>query len=563
MDWGQWRTILWLRWRLTRNQWKRFGPFNEAAGILLGLFLAVGVAGSCAAGLALGLFVLPGASGPTLMLVWDGIAGVFLLFWLTGLLTEIQRSESIDLNRLMHLPIALRAVFVFNYLASWVTPSLLIAVPGCVCLAGGMALAGQVQMLGMIPVIAAYFALVTAWTYLLRGWLVAVMINERHRRTILTGAALVIILITQLPNLYFQMTMPAAGKSRAERPSLNGEIVRMAHIVLPPLWAGKSAQALARRDSIPAIAASCGGFLLAGIGLRLAYRSTRRFYHGGKPAAAPARRRAAPAGKPSGFLEWRLPGLADETAAVALATFRSHLRAPEIKMALFGQIMMIFFLAVMLLRPAGAFTLVQTKPLLGTMIVLFSLLGSSQLLFNQFGFDRDGFRAIVLSPAGRQNILRGKNLAAFPFVTLIGTTILTVAMAVGMIDPAAYLSALLMFASGFLLFAILGNFLSVLSPYRIAYGSLKPTKLPPKATLMIFVGFLLSALLAVVLLLPAGLAMMASSYSWLNGATIHLAGSVALFAGSAAAYALAGGPLGRMLRRREQTILQVVTTQIE
>ncbi|HRJ72968.1 MAG TPA: hypothetical protein PLS03_12145 [Terrimicrobiaceae bacterium] len=563
MNWGQWRTILWLRWRLTRNQWRRFGPFNEAAGILLGLILAAGVAGSCVAGVVLGLFVLPGVSAPMLMLVWDGIAGMFLLFWLTGLLTEIQRSESIDLHRLMHLPIPLRAVFLFNYLASWITPSLLIAFPGCVCLAGGMALAGQVRMLWMIPVITAYFALVTAWTYLLRGWLVAVMINERHRRTILTGAALVIILITQLPNLYFQMTLPAPGKSRPERPSINGEIVRMAHNVLPPLWAGRSALALARHDIVPAAAATCGGLLLAGIGLRQAYRSTRRFYQGGKPAAAPARRRAAPAGKPSTFLEGRLPGLAEETSAVALATFRSHLRAPEIKMALFGQVMMIFFLAVMLLRPAGGLSLAQTKPVLGTLVVLFSLLGSSQLLFNQFGFDRDGFRAIVLSPAGRQHILQGKNLAAFPFVTTIGTLILTAALAIGMIDPAAYFSALLMLASGFLLFAILGNLLSMISPYRIAYGSLKPTKLPPRATLMIFAGFLLSALLAALLFIPAGLGLIASSSSRLHGTSVHLAGSLVLFAGSAAAYAAAGGPLGRMLQRREQTILQIVTTRIE
>ncbi len=563
MDWGQWRTILWLRWRLTRNQWKRFGAFNEAAGILFGLFLAVGMAVSCLAGLVLGLFVLAGASAPTLMLVWDGIAGVFLLFWLTGLLTEIQRSESIDLTRLMHLPISLRAVFFFNYLASWITPSILIALPGCFCLAGGLALAGQGRMLGMIPVMTAYFALVTAWTYVLRGWLVAVMVNERHRRTILTGAALVIILITQLPNLYFQITMPAPGKSRPERQAINAEIVGIAHNVLPPLWAGKSAEALARRDIVPAIAASCGGFFLAGIGLLQAYRSTRRFYHGGKTKTAPPRRRSAPDGKRSRFLEARLPGFSEETAAVALATFRSHVRAPEIKMALFGQIMMIFFLAVMLLRPAGAFTFVQTKPLLGTMIVLFSLLGSSQLLFNQFGFDRDGFRAIVLSPVARQHVLLGKNLAAFPFVTAIGAGILTLALAFGMIDLTAYFSALSMFASGFLLFAILGNLLSVLSPYRIAYGSLKPTKLPPKATLMIFVGFILSAVLAGLLLIPAALAMFASSFSWPNGASVHLAGSLGLLAASAAAYAAASGPLGRMLQRREQQILQIVTTQIE
>ena len=38
----------------------------------------------------------------------------------------------------------------------------------------------------------------------------------------------------------------------------------------------------------------------------------------------------------------------------------------------------------------------------------------SQLLGNQFGFDRGGFRVYVLSPASRRDVLLGKNLSFVP-----------------------------------------------------------------------------------------------------------------------------------------------------
>ena len=44
-----------------------------------------------------------------------------LFFSLIAVLSELQRSESIDLTRLLHLPIGLKHVFVFNYLVSLVS----------------------------------------------------------------------------------------------------------------------------------------------------------------------------------------------------------------------------------------------------------------------------------------------------------------------------------------------------------------------------------------------------------------------------------------------------------
>ena len=54
------------------------------------------------------------------------------------------------------------------------------------------------------------------------------------------------------------------------------------------------------------------------------------------------------------------------------------------------------------------------RPLVAIGGMAFVLLGVVQMMANQFGFDRDGFRVFVLSAAPRRDILLGKNLAFAP-----------------------------------------------------------------------------------------------------------------------------------------------------
>ena len=54
------------------------------------------------------------------------------------------------------------------------------------------------------------------------------------------------------------------------------------------------------------------------------------------------------------------------------------------------------------------------RPLLGLGVISITMLSFTQILCNLFGVDRDGFRAFVLSPVRRRDILLGKNLAIAP-----------------------------------------------------------------------------------------------------------------------------------------------------
>ena len=94
---------------------------------------------------------------------------------------------------------------------------------------------------------------VTAWTYCLRGWLAALMVNKRRRRAVLVWITIAFVLVAQTPNFIFNSryfrnwvhpkrsaSQKANGSARnkgSERFTLP-EPVLEAHMVLPPGWVG-------------------------------------------------------------------------------------------------------------------------------------------------------------------------------------------------------------------------------------------------------------------------------------------------------------------------------------
>lgn len=177
MNWSQLQTVLWLRWRLTRNQWSRGGGLNAAVTIIATILGLVIAAAGGIGGFFLGAVGLAREGSHVLLLLWDIIIGLFLFFWLMGLLTEIQRSESIDLSRLLHLPVSLGGIFIVNYLASHLTLSIIVSLPAMLGLCLGLIWARGWSMALLIPLVLSLVFAVTAWTYCLRGWLIALMVN--------------------------------------------------------------------------------------------------------------------------------------------------------------------------------------------------------------------------------------------------------------------------------------------------------------------------------------------------------------------------------------------------
>ena len=582
MDWSQLRTIIWLRWRLTRNQWSRGGKLNAVLTIIVAVIgLALGFAGGIA-GLLAGTFALSKASPTVMLLVWDLIVVAFLFFWMIGVVSELQRSEMIDVSRLLHLPISLRNIFLVNYLASHLTSSIILLLPGMLGLSAGLILGGRGFMILMFPLALSIIFMITAWTYCLRGWLVTLMINKRRRRTIIAGVTFAFILLCQLPYILGNLmddrerhrpktteSVPS-DQQAPTRPRGRDKItlpygLLVAHKAVPFLWVGNGAMSLATGNVWPAVLGAAGGFLLGGLGLRRAYRSTIRFYQGQTAGKRSKRKPKAEklAGDGKNLIERQLPGVPEEAAASAMAFFRCLTRAPEVKMVLGTNFIMLLIFGTMIFVRRAANIGDNFRPFVATGAVVFMFLSLSQLMYNLFGFDRGGFRQLVLLPVPRKQILLGKNLAFLPVAAGIGVIFLVfVKIAMGL-SFVIVIAAGLQLLAAFLLLSMVGNLISVLVPYRVAPGSLKPTKSSMKTTILIIVSRIFFPIFMAPIFFPPAMGLLFSSVGWLPAAPVNLLFSAALLALLALFYRLSLGPLGDLLQRREKEILQVVTKEVE
>ena len=157
-------------------------------------------------------------------------------------------------------------------------------------------------MLLLVPLALSMVFMITAWTYCLRGWLATLMSNPRRRRTVIMCITFAFILLGQGPNLYFNVIhrddfhssrqstaepgSASAGRAGPEKCSTN---CSRAQKFIPPLWLPLGAQGLAEGRMLPALLGTLGCLGLGALGLRRAYRSTVRFYHGETGGKAPAK----------------------------------------------------------------------------------------------------------------------------------------------------------------------------------------------------------------------------------------------------------------------------------
>lgn len=578
MNWQQLRAIVWVRWRLSRNQFARAGKVNAALSIAMSALLLMAAVGCGAGGVAGGALGLAPARPQMLLLVWDGVVAAFLFIWLTGFLVEIQRAESIDLGKLLHLPVTLPQVFVFNYAAAHATPVLLLFLPGMLGLCAGLVLGAGPAMLLLVPLVLGFVFVVTAWTYCLRGWLTALMINPRRRRAIVVWVTVVFILACQVPNLVFNSPWLHAGHGTGDEPpagapaaaagesprGLVPEAVVQAHLAVPPGWVGYGAMGLRQGERWPALgfAAVCG--LIGAWGLLRAYRQTLRFYQGADDTAGRAARAQVPL-PPRGTLlvERRLPGLAEEAAALTVATFRSLSRSPQVKMVF---VMPVVLGALFLTAPLSRIQAAASggwAPFVATAAAVFATFSTLPINSNVFGIDGDGFRALVLLPARRDHILLAKNLASFPFTALLALGLLILARFSVRLPWGDLFPALVQVPAAFLLFSLACNFISLLAPFRLAPHSFQARKPKPIVIVATLVFLLLLPIVLSPLLVPPLLQWLCVRLGWAPGPPVNLLATLALLAAVIGLYRTVLPYQGRLLQAREQRILREVTEETE
>ena len=585
MNWDQLKTILWLRWRLMCNQWRRGGGLGAvfAAIVIAGALMLA--AAAFAGGLFGGFFGLREASPTVVMWVWFGVTVVFLFFWMVGLVTELQRSETIDLQKLMHLPVALGQMFAVNYVVSHFTLSIVIIVPAMLGLGIGLAISHGPDMILLIPLAMSMVFMVTAWTYCLRGWLATMMSNPRRRRTVIMCISLAFVLVAQGPNLYFNVlqrhnfsggqTVTSKERQRQNKERAASMKTMFNNLVaaqnyIPPLWVPVGARALADGNPLPALLGTFGCAGIAALGLRRAYRSTVRFYHGDTGGMAAikisgeVKKVSVPRDKSkTDFLERSIPFAPEQSAALALATLRSLLRAPEVKMAWATSFIVTIILGAAFFFRATANLSDAVKPFAATGSVVFPVFFLAQFFANQFGFDRDGFRALMLSPADRRLILLGKNLAALPIAAAFGALLIALVTARLQLPLLTVLATLFQFASVLLMAGIAGNLLSILIPYRIQPGSMKPTKMPGLAMVVLMFCQMLFPMAMLPVFAGPLLELLWRRSDLPDFVPVNFICSALLCGVMVFAYWQLLAPMGRLLQRRETKILGVITVEVE
>ena len=508
-------------------------------------------------------------------MTWDAVVFGFLLFWMTGVVAELQRSELFGVEKFLHLPVTLGGVFLMNYLTSFVSITLIVFVPAMTGLILALARThGSMQLFTFVPMAALVFA-VTAVTYQFRGWIAAMMTNPRRRKFVISLITMIFVLIVQIPN-FVNLAMQSGSEPGDVGSRARKRITRAAYP------SGRHADGRSRqRGRADRLASLCGhggdrGALRAGADReRLPVADRRgqsaalvpdhdphahRRFHG---TARPPRR--APATRPATnrtlLVERSVPGLSEHASAIATTSLRSLLRAPEAKIMLMTPVIMVLIFGVMFLtrsfRPAPEY-----RPVIAFGALASGLLSMGNLVINPFGFDRAGFRALVMSSADRRDILIGKNLSIAPLVFGLQTVLVTLIQIVLPLRLDQLLALVPQALTMFVLFCLLSNLAAIFAPGAIAAGTMKPSGGSGTTQMIrLAIVFALPIVLSIALA-PYGIEMLLDKLLGIPGPYM-LALSLILAALAGLFYWVAIGWEAWLLQRRELDILAVVAAKAE
>jgi len=117
--------------------------------------------------------------------------------------------------------------------------------------------------------------------------------------------------------------------------------------------------------------------------------------------------------------------------------------------------------------------------------------------------------------------------------------------------------------AAFLLLSMAGNLVSVLVPYRIAPGSMKPTKTTTVTTVMLIFSHMLFPIMMLPVFSVPALGLLLSKLGRLPAGMTNILLSAVLLGLLVLLYRMSLAPLGNLLQQREKKILEVVTQEIE
>ena len=612
MNWIHLKATIWLRWRILVNRVRRTSKLNNA---VLGVLIVFGVCASMglfALALLIGLAELDSAEPMHLMLIWVGLGFAFLFFWMIGLLADLQRADAMSFKNLLHLPVSLRWVFLYNYLSSFVSVSAAIFLPAMIGLSLAMVIVHGPLMLLSFPLVLGFFGMITALTYQLRGWLAHLMENKRRGRNIVAVITVVLILLIQTPNLInlglhrsdrdedeavaleqvengsatvngveeqigiggsfdppgsAEQTVAARQARKAKDQADLDHLATLGAMIIPIGWLPYGVRAAFEGRWFPSVLCALGMLTIATWSLCRSFRTTMASVVGlesGRPVIAilgskPGTGAGETVERKLLLVERRLPFVSERVAGIAVGSLRSLLRAPEVKMLLLSPLILVGLFIFMLSTNPALDKMANYAPLMSLGAVAMGLLSIGQLTQNHFGLDRDGFRTYVLSPVPRHLILIGKNLGIAPIGLGIGLAALIALQFFVVLDLSHFLGGCLQLVSAYLILCLYGNSLSINVPMRLKEHGLKATNAKLQVVLLHMISLIFIPVILSPLLIPYVVELVIGGAAWARFVPVYLLLHVAGLIAVALLYRRMIRSQGKYFQAREETILETLT----
>ena len=618
MNIQQLMAIVKLRWRMSYNQWSKAGKVNAVLSMVFAVLAGLVAIGSFALTVLAGNWLLGSLTPNRHLMVWLAIVGVLLFSWSIGLLAEVQQSELLSLENLLHLPVSLKGAFFLNYMTSWFSLTVSFFLPIILGLCISLPMVHGKMMLWVTPLAFGFLFMVTALIYQIRGWLGRLMQNKRTRGTVIAVLTIGFVLLSQLPNLVvMRWNSKSRENRRAEIEVINtseeatadwlatvdglegktpeelyqlrmemevversagnpeeqlagddlGSTLATWSAVCPLTWLPHGVRAASLGDwKAPALSVF-GMFLIGGLSLSMSYRGTMKAYtKTGKinsDAVAALQRKSAQTTDPNKklLIEKDVPWASPQTSAIAMSSIQSLLRAPEVKMALLMPIVMLCVFGGMLIGQQEI-TPAAFRPFFALGVLAVSMFGLSQIATNMFGLDRNGFKTYIMMPVQRWRVLLGKNISLMPILVAMMLVLLILFQLMMPMRVSHLLATLILMVPCSLVFLVMGNFVSTQAPIAMMFGSMKPVQ-PKIGTILLQILFML---LTPLTLLPCAIAYGIEIVLgiWLNvGLPFYLLFAIAYALLAVWAYSRILKSQGRFLQSREQKILEIVVAQNE
>lgn len=532
MIWRQLFALIALRIKLTNNQQLKVGKWNLYLSRILFVLLWITSISSFFIMAIGGAFLFRQFPVESCYSIWAWALLALLFYWFIMVLGQLQQTETIAFEKLLHMPVSLKGAFFLNYSSSYANSAVWLGGPILFGMSIGMIFAQGAPMWKLLPATFAVFLKLATLTYLLRGWFARLTANKRIKPFVMIA----------FPSAMIVVFMLLVGKAEEES------------------WRGNITAAIRQSFTTgPSAFAIVAMFAISAASLYLSYRSLVRAYVGTQSNRKIKARTTSTPPRTSNFLYRKLPGISPQASAVATATIRTLARSPELFAALLPIAVLLFFGSPYLLKMNDYTIPLMVRPWIPQVVLVVIMLSFPAFLFSVFSYDRDGFRALVLSPVRRKDILIGKN-AAIGILTFVSGVLVFVLLQIFLpYSIPTFLASIVQVLACFLLMAIIGNFLSVYCPVGLKRGTMQPTNAPVLSTVLLYVGVICSPMFVVQ---PASVACTIAILS--TGTLVEINGWIYLWLSVlqlilvVAAYWWTLGLFDEIFWKRESTIVNIV-----